>query len=39
VWVATGREIARWWRSQHDGNEPGHPVDVLAPLQQAPQLP
>lgn len=39
VWVATGREVAQWWRSQHDGNEPGHPVDVLAPLQQAPQLP
>jgi len=39
VWVATGRELAQWWRSQHDGNEPGHPVDVLAPLQQAPQLP
>ena len=35
VWIATGREIARWWRSQHIGNEPGHPVDVLAPLQQA----
>lgn len=38
VWVATGREVARWWRAQHDGNEPGHPVDVLAPLQQASQL-
>lgn len=38
VWVATGREVAQWWRSQHDGNEPGHPVDVLAPLQQASQL-
>ena len=37
VWVATGREVAQWWRSLHDGNEPGHPVDVLAPLQQASQ--
>ena len=35
VWIATGREVAHWWCSQHTGNEPGHPVDVLAPLQQA----
>lgn len=34
VWLATGREVAQWWRSQHGANEPGHPVDVLAPLQQ-----
>ena len=38
VWVATGREVAQWWRSQHHANEPGHPVDVLAPLHQAPPL-
>ena len=38
VWVATGREIAQWWRSQYRANEPGHPVDVLAPLQQASPL-
>ena len=30
VWLATGREIAQWWREQHHANEPGHPVDVLA---------
>jgi peptidoglycan/xylan/chitin deacetylase (PgdA/CDA1 family) len=35
VWLATGREIAHWWRTQHRENEPGHPVDVLAPRQQA----
>jgi peptidoglycan/xylan/chitin deacetylase (PgdA/CDA1 family) len=34
VWVATGREIAQWWRTQYHENEPGHPVDVLAPLHQ-----
>jgi peptidoglycan/xylan/chitin deacetylase (PgdA/CDA1 family) len=34
VWLCTGREVAQWWRSQHSANEPGHPVDVLAPLQQ-----
>jgi peptidoglycan/xylan/chitin deacetylase (PgdA/CDA1 family) len=39
VWIATGRDVARWWRSQHGGNETGHPVDVLAPFQQAPELP
>ena len=36
VWTATGREVARWWCTQHSGNEPGHPVDVLATFQQVP---
>lgn len=36
VWATTGRDVAAWWRSQHTGNAPGHPVDVLAPLHQAP---
>jgi peptidoglycan/xylan/chitin deacetylase (PgdA/CDA1 family) len=34
VWIATGREVAQWWRTQYRENEPGHPVDVLAPLHQ-----
>jgi peptidoglycan/xylan/chitin deacetylase (PgdA/CDA1 family) len=34
VWFATGGEVGAWWRSQHTGNAPGHPVDVLAPLHQ-----
>ena len=38
VWLTTGRELAQWWRTQYRGNEPGHPVDVLAPLQQPSQL-
>ena len=32
VWTATGQEVAAWWRSQHDGNPAGHPVDVFSPL-------
>jgi len=35
VWLTTGRELAQWWRAQYVGNEAGHPVDVLGPLQQA----
>jgi len=38
VWPATGREVAAWWRSRHAANEPGHPVDVLAPLHQPPAV-
>jgi peptidoglycan/xylan/chitin deacetylase (PgdA/CDA1 family) len=30
VWAATGREVARWWVAQHDGNPTDHPVDVFA---------
>jgi peptidoglycan/xylan/chitin deacetylase (PgdA/CDA1 family) len=30
LWLATGAEIADWWRSSSSGNEPGHPVDVFA---------
>ncbi|MDB5847724.1 MAG: polysaccharide deacetylase [Rhodoferax sp.] len=36
VWLTTGRDVAAWWRSQHSGNAPGHPVDVFAPLHQPP---
>lgn len=32
VWVATGRQVAAWWRSQREGNEAGHPVDVFTSL-------
>lgn len=39
VWVATGREVAAWWRGRHAGNEAGHPADVFAPHHQAPALP
>ena len=35
VWLATGREVAQRWRTQYHGNEPGHPVDVLARHHQA----
>ncbi|CDY79666.1 Polysaccharide deacetylase [Caballeronia glathei] len=28
VWFATGAQVAQWWRSQRDVNEPGHPVDI-----------
>ena len=38
AWIATGRDVAQWWRSQHAGNEPGHPVDVFARLHQAPTV-
>ncbi|MGU7768968.1 polysaccharide deacetylase family protein [Burkholderia sp. MR1-5-21] len=30
AWFATGRDIARWWRTQGPANAPGHPVDVFA---------
>jgi len=39
VWIATGREVAHWWRANHRANEPRHPVDVLAPLHQASPAP
>jgi peptidoglycan/xylan/chitin deacetylase (PgdA/CDA1 family) len=40
AWVATGREVSAWWRSQRSANEPKHPVDILSPLHQPfPQLP
>jgi peptidoglycan/xylan/chitin deacetylase (PgdA/CDA1 family) len=39
VWVATGREVAQWWGTQYRANELGHPVDVLAPLQEASPIP
>lgn len=28
VWFATGADVAQWWRSGRDANEPGHPVDI-----------
>lgn len=34
VWVATGRELAAWWCSQHAGNETGHPVDIFSSFHQ-----
>ncbi len=39
VWVATGREVGAWWRSQRSANEPAHPVDILSPLHQPFPLP
>lgn len=36
LWIGTGGELARWWREHHAANEPGHPVDVFAPLHRAP---
>ena len=35
VWVATGAQVAQWWSEQYDSNEPGHPVDLFAPLHAA----
>lgn len=35
VWLATGAEVAAWWATQHERNEPGHPADVFAPLHEA----
>ena len=32
VWVATGGEIAAWWRARGVPNDPGHPADVFARL-------
>ncbi|HEY0295291.1 MAG TPA: polysaccharide deacetylase [Bordetella sp.] len=31
AWLASGGEIAAWWRSRHTSNEPGHPADLFAP--------
>jgi peptidoglycan/xylan/chitin deacetylase (PgdA/CDA1 family) len=31
TWIAQGHEVAAWWKSRHEANEPGHPVDVFAP--------
>lgn len=36
VWIATGSEVALWWSANHRANEPGHPVDLFAPLHVAP---
>ncbi|MFD5124710.1 hypothetical protein [Streptomyces sp. NPDC058385] len=32
VWVATGSQIADWWRTSHPTNDPGHPADLFARL-------
>ena len=36
IWITTGSELAAWWSGQHAANEPGHPVDLFAPLHRAP---
>jgi peptidoglycan/xylan/chitin deacetylase (PgdA/CDA1 family) len=35
VWVASGAQLAQWWSEQYEANEPGHPVDLFAPLHAA----
>ena len=32
VWITTGSELAAWWTERYPINEPGHPVDLFAPL-------
>ncbi|MCW3818968.1 polysaccharide deacetylase [Micromonospora sp. DR5-3] len=34
VWLTTGSELADWWSQHHRINEPGHPADVFARLNQ-----
>lgn len=39
VWICTGGALAAWWSEQHGANEPGHPVDLFAPLHRPPEAP
>jgi peptidoglycan/xylan/chitin deacetylase (PgdA/CDA1 family) len=34
VWIATGGEVADWWRQRNEPNLPGHPADVFAAITQ-----
>jgi peptidoglycan/xylan/chitin deacetylase (PgdA/CDA1 family) len=36
VWIASGSQLAEWWSQNNHANEPGHPVDLFAPLHAAP---
>jgi peptidoglycan/xylan/chitin deacetylase (PgdA/CDA1 family) len=29
VWIATGGEVAQWWRQRGEPNPPGHPADIF----------
>lgn len=29
VWLATGGEVAQWWRQRGEANPPGHPAEVF----------
>jgi peptidoglycan/xylan/chitin deacetylase (PgdA/CDA1 family) len=36
VWMATGGEVAAWWRQRNEPNPPGHPADLFHALTASP---